>query len=943
MTDKQDIDDTQSGLFAGQDPLPLVADAFRLVVRPLRAMALSPDGELLDLSLDGARDLVSSSPVLIINRALAARRLGLRGFKAFDVLELFAFVRPARFCLPTAQGLAESLTLDDPGAAMEDELTLLDTAYDRLIADLSAETYRYRSGAKGLAMFMARGGWPWGPAVLDALNQVQSRGREEDGFAVWLALKEWEDQAPPPPAGDEPIDASDSVDRLAALTGEGAEDRPGQRRYASAASYCFTPRQFDGGPNIQLLEAGTGTGKTLGYLAPASLWAEANKGPVWLATFTKALQRQLDSELDKLYPDPREKKAKAVIRKGRENYLCLLNLEETARAVMARLTTGYSDEAALIGLVLRWARYSRDGDMIGGDFPSWLGGHFGAGRVAGLTDRRGECIFSACPHYGKCFVEKATRSARHADLVVANHALFIAQAVNRAGDPDLPKRLVLDEGHHLFDSADSAFAVALSGLEGAELRRWLRGKESGGSTRARGLKKRLEDLIGDHADLLGLLEEALEASRLLPGEGWQNRVTSANPYTAYESFLTGARAHIFRRTPDGENAAYGLEAPVNDLNDRFVSDIKNLAEVLIKLEKPLFLLAQGIGKLIADNPEDYETGDRARLENIARSVALRADQVGAWRSMLKGLWEDYDPQFVTWFSLDRIEGRERDIGLNRHFLDPTEPLAKAVLTPLHGVLVTSATLRDHAQDKAETVHTIGENQDQTVDWQSADIRSGTTHLDVAPRRLSVPSPFDYRRNTRILIVNDLDRGSPDQVAGAIRDLSLAAGGGVLALFTAIQRLRQAYTKTIADFEQADIPLYAQHIDPIDVATLVDMFRREEKACLFGTDAVRDGVDVPGNSLRMILYDRVPWPRPTLLHKARRDAFGGKLYDDMQTRLKIAQAYGRLVRRQTDRGLFVMLDGRTPSRLLEALPSDVDRLRLGIRDAIGEVKDFFKSE
>ena len=96
-----------------------------------------------------------------------------------------------------------------------------------------------------------------------------------------------------------------------------------------------------------------------------------------------------------------------------------------------------------------------------------------------------------------------------------------------------------------------------------------------------------------------------------------------------------------------------------------------------------------------------------------------------------------------------------------------------------------------------------------------------------------------------------------------------------------------------------LPLLAQHVDGMDTATLIDIFRAEEDSCLLGTDAVRDGIDVPGRSLRLIVFDRVPWPRPDILHKARKAAFGGTRYDDMLTRLRLKQAFGRLVRRASD--------------------------------------------
>ena len=112
------------------------------------------------------------------------------------------------------------------------------------------------------------------------------------------------------------------------MLGPHAEQRPGQGDYAGAATAAFAPREVRGDPHMVLVEAGTGTGKTLGYLAPASVWAEKNKGAVWISTFTRHLQRQIDSELERLIPDPTERRRRIVVRKGRENYLCLLNLED---------------------------------------------------------------------------------------------------------------------------------------------------------------------------------------------------------------------------------------------------------------------------------------------------------------------------------------------------------------------------------------------------------------------------------------------------------------------------------------------------------------------------------------------------------------------------------------------------------------------------------------
>jgi ATP-dependent DNA helicase DinG len=140
------------------------------------------------------------------------------------------------------------------------------------------------------------------------------------------------------------------------------------------------------------------------------------------------------------------------------------------------------------------------------------------------------------------------------------------------------------------------------------------------------------------------------------------------------------------------------------------------------------------------------------------------------------------------------------------------------------------------------------------------------------------------------------------------------------------------------WRDAGLQLYAQHVDRLDTGALVDLFRAEENACLLGTDALRDGVDVPGRSLRLVVFDKVPWPKPTILHKARRARFG-KSYDDLLTRLKLKQAFGRLIRSQDDKGCFVILEPATPSRLLTAFPPLAPIRRCGLADASAEIRAF----
>jgi ATP-dependent DNA helicase DinG len=164
----------------------------------------------------------------------------------------------------------------------------------------------------------------------------------------------------------------------------------------------------------------------------------------------------------------------------------------------------------------------------------------------------------------------------------------------------------------------------------------------------------------------------------------------------------------------------------------------------------------------------------------------------------------------------------------------------------------------------------------------------------------------------------------------------AAGGGTLGLFTSIQRLKTVHSRIADRLARAGLPLLAQHVDPIDPGTLVDIFRDDPRASLLGTDALRDGVDVPGESLRLAVMERVPWPRPTVLHAARRMAGGGSAYDDAVVRARLAQAFGRLIRRDGDRGTFIILSAAMPSRLLTAFPAGVPIRRVPLDEAIAHV-------
>jgi len=895
-----------------------------LAVTAAAAFWRQPGGDTEALDHAAARRRLTAGPMPVLCHAPTVfRRLNCQPAPVLDLLELFVFVRPAAPCLPTVAGLAQALGVTGDGT---DQTALLAAAAQRLLGDLAAFSDNEKKRAAGLAMTLARAGWPWGPAVLAALGMAGSEpptGRF-GGLDVWTGLAEFEDRAPPPPPGGATVSPAEAAELLKRLLGEGAENRADQTQFAEFASTAFAPRDRVDEPRLALAEAGTGIGKTLGYIAPAAVWARKNEGTVWLSTFTKNLQRQIDGELNRLYPEPTEKAEKVVVRKGRENYLCLLNLEEAAQGGAAR-----DADKITLGLLARWTAATRDGDMVGGDFPAWLTALRGSRRTTGLTDRRGECVYSACPHYRKCFIERSRRQAQHAEMVIANHALVMIRAAWNVSEGELPLRYVFDEGHHLFGAADSAFSAHLSGQESVELRRWLRGGEAGRRSRARGLARRIGDLMEGREGGAELLMEIESAAGRLAGDGWLERLRDGNPLGPTEAFLSFVRQQTLARASD-RDGGFSLETTPDDPVDGLLDAAAALHDALARLSAPIRALQKRLGTILDEEAEELDTGSRIRLEAAMSGLERRAGlPLAAWQSMLTDLNGDTPDAFVDWFSVTRIAGREADAGYHRHWIDPTVPFADTVLRPAHGALITSATLLDQ---------TVGEE----ADWASAEVRTGALHLVEPAARISLASPFDHAAQTRIYIVTDVRRDNPDQVAAAYRSLFIAAGGGALGLFTAIWRLRAVHKRIVEALEEQDLPLYAQHVDAIDTGSLVDIFRAETDSCLLGTDAVRDGVDVPGRALRLIVFDRVPWPRPDILHRARRKAFGGNRYDDMLTRLRLKQAYGRLLRRQGDAGVFVMLDAMTPSRLLSALPPSVAVERVGLADAIAGTRDFLQS-
>jgi ATP-dependent DNA helicase DinG len=874
-------------------------------------MAL-PDGRVEAIGRGEAIARAAETPLVMLNAPLVGQRLGYPELSGLDLLELFAFVYPARFAVPTPKGLTQVLGLTPPSHDADAAVSLRGAA-EMLLAVLERD-WREREGAWTSAQSLGRLRWPWSAAVGQRLRRP-----ERDERWLFSRLPEWEECAPRSQPRPVRIEVGEATERLDRLTGHGAESpaRPARLCRGGSRRLCASKGR---GPTQCAARRSRGQGS-------ARLWAISRRHrcgrrkPTVRSGYPPTPRRSSASSTVKVpgcSPTREERQRKIVIRKGRENYLCLLNLEDA-------LQGGFAGRAAILAqLVARWAAYSKDGDMVGGDLPGWLPSLFRRAGSTALTDRRGECVYAGCPHYRKCFIERSARASAAADLVIANHALVMVNAARGRELGQRPSRIVFDEGHHLFDAADSTFGAALTGAEAIELRRWLIGPEGKSRGRRRGLAARLMD-VASYDEAGGLaLEAAVHAAGALPGEGWLGRIGEGAPFGPVERLLGAVRGTVYARA-SAQDAGYGLETELAELDPALIEAATPALEALELLLRPLVALGRRLEAVLEDAPDWLDPQARARVEGAIGGLTWRTQTLAGWIALLGRLGGPADPDFVDWLAVDRIDGREIDIGVHRRWLDPTRPLAESVLKPAHGVLVTSATLRG------------------AEDWTAAEARTGACHLDSPAQHFAADSPFDYAACSQVLVVTDVKRGDVAALAGAYARLIEAAGGGTLGLFTAIQRMKAVHARLADRLARAGLPLYAQHVDPIDTGTLVDIFRDDPRASLLGTDALRDGVDVPGESLRLVVMEGVPWPRPTVLHGARRAAADGSAYDDRVVRARLAQAFGRLIRRKEDRGIFVLLSAATPSRLLTAFPPGVAVHRVPLAQAIERVRSCLSTE
>ena len=670
-----------------------------------------------------------------------------------------------------------------------------------------------------------------------------------------------------------------------ALTLGRYEDRPSQREMARIIAQLFSR----GG--VGLIEAGTGVGKSLGYLVPALRWAAESGERTVVSTNTITLQEQLTGkDLPFLETTLTDQKVRFALLKGWRNYLCLMRLEQAHQQGPALFEDGVADELAAIE---RWAEKTTDGSLADLPMPPkdevW-------DEVAAEGDL---CTRLRCKHFEKCFVFKARRAAAQADVVVVNHHLLMADlAVRRASQrwddaAVLPafKRIIIDEGHHLEDAAADHLGQTVSrrGMERLFSRLERRGK---------GLLPALERTLGRSDDLLFVASLDLVRARLVPSLD-AARLKGAKLIDLLADWMAGQKEAQVRLTESFDEDPIwraGLTAALEDL--------------LTEIE----LLGDGL-RLVRDRLESDErrADELAPLMNEIRGVTRRLQAAGdALRAALRPGSEGA-PR-VRWLE---VRGGERNVAATAVLLDLAPILREDLFRRVETAVITSATL------------SVSDG------FGFITRRLGLDDETLEPVTASLASPFDYPRQAMLAIPSDFPAPNLDGAAhlrrtiDACADLIEFSGGGVFLLFTSHRDLREAARALRERGVGGRHPLLVHGEAPRD--DLLHRFREHGDAVLVGTSSFWEGVDVPGRALRGLLLAKIPFRVPTepmtaaqceAIEADGRDAFSEYMIPHAALRLK--QGFGRLIRTATDRGAVIICDPRVVTkaygrRLMEGLP------------------------
>lgn len=701
----------------------------------------------------------------------------------------------------------------------------------------------------------------------------------------------------PPPRIDLPDESLADLTRRAFESASEQQASGMERREEQLAMALDAARALDAGEQAAV-EAGTGVGKSLAYLAPAALWAMREGMRVIVSTHTRNLQAQLSSGdfaqlrgmLDYVRPGLGAE-LRATVLKGRGNYLCRRALEtalawreppsQSSPRMGGEVGSGNVDRAMLLARVSVWSEQAdcggdREALRLSRDFDEhWA--RLSAERVSCLNDGTDQVAM------GACFLARAFDAAAGAHITVVNHAWLISnlEAAQQArleapDDADFvhlaeSDAVIIDEAQFLEDAATNALRTSVNE---AALSAALEGIHSGDRRRTATLARRVEDDLPTTAEELSQGAETAQAA-----------VESA--WEAYGRFLQSfadGDAVVFtggmRAQPDWEQVE-SLTGAAGESLARLTGRLRKLA------------------RAVEGDSAGGASGDERR--QIAEDARAAADTCEEAAEALQQAIEADPGRTVVWLERQRTR-RRRDpdiVALDAAPIDIGAKLDSLIWSRCPRVVLTGATL--------------------TVDGEWDFLRGRLGLPEMLESRYD--SPFDYERNGRIFVANDMPsvQGPTSEVAeaqaNAILTLARAAGGRTLALFTAHGTMRRVADLVRGTLENDGISLAVQGPDG-SPAQVVDDLRGNPRTVVFGVAALWTGIDVPGEALSQVIVCRLPFDRPNdPIQSARSEQYENAFAEHQVPTavLKLRQGVGRLIRRSDDHGVIVVLDDRVATK------------------------------
>ncbi|MEG6522097.1 helicase C-terminal domain-containing protein [Desulfotomaculum sp. 1211_IL3151] len=621
---------------------------------------------------------------------------------------------------------------------------------------------------------------------------------------------------------------------------------------------------------IVLVEAGTGTGKSLAYLVPAIAWAKQKDQRVIISTHTINLQEQLWNKDIPILEKLPNYEFKAAIMKGRSNYLCLRRWQS-----LMKETNHTQEEAAFLAKILIWLYKTNIGDKADlilsyQDLEYWY-------RIC--CESHG-CLGNRCSYFKeKCFFMAARRRAERADIVIVNHSLLLSDA--NADNMILPSygSLIIDEAHHLESCATDHLGRSATRLE---VVRWLAAVTK--------LQKRVDQaLFLDENELWPKLIVKGNDAKQKTREAAQSFFELLTNWLNFTANNAEGRSSM-RFFQEGKlEGSPSLPPAVDSALDNLLVNLRTLCQVLIKMSDQL--------------EERSVTGD---TPGIIRDLSSWASIGQDLSNSLELICRSYEDDQVYW-----VEGggSSPEVILRSAPIDVGPLLYEKLFSEPRPVILTSATLSVDGNFK-HYQKSIG------LDCLSPN--------NVLEKQLG--SPFNYGEQSLLCVTRNIPQPGQtvgkdyhDVLAKAIFQISLAAAGRTLVLFTSHRSLRETYQRLKQQYEAEDICLLGHELDG-SRSRLVEQFMEGKRTVLFGAASFWEGVDIPGDALSCVIIVKLPFVPPNhpvteaRLQKLSRLGKNGFMeYQIPQAVIKFKQGFGRLIRGPKDRGVVVVLDSRLAER------------------------------